>query len=154
MIRITRLYTAQSPDPPIRSPMPFFKNSNASQTSTSSSAPLQPKKESVFDSSSSKSPLFSPNYQVVRPSPSWAPEFAVLTRGRRSPSTRSPTRSQSCVATRHLRAVDPRKRTRLQERHVLETKMGPSPRRRSRKRGPLSTRRRPALPSTAPITKS
>ncbi|KAK4702945.1 hypothetical protein P7C70_g3268, partial [Phenoliferia sp. Uapishka_3] len=48
--------------------MPFFKNSNASNAtvkSSSSTTPLKPPAESIFDSFSSKSPLFSPNYQVV-----------------------------------------------------------------------------------------
>ena len=79
-------------------PMPLFKNSNASQTLTSSSAPLQPKVESVFDSSSFKSPLFSPNYQVVGILTHLVGGLPVLTRRRRSPSTLSPTRSRSSAA--------------------------------------------------------
>ncbi|KAL8283865.1 hypothetical protein RQP46_005297 [Phenoliferia psychrophenolica] len=62
-------------------PMPFFKSSNASKASvasSSSSAPLHPRESSIFDSSSPKSPLYSPNYQV--PVHSLADSIEILRR--------------------------------------------------------------------------
>ncbi|KAL8283848.1 hypothetical protein RQP46_005280 [Phenoliferia psychrophenolica] len=61
--------------------MPFFKSSNASKASvasSSSSAPLNPRESSIFDSSSPKSPLYSPNYQV--PVHSLADSIEILRR--------------------------------------------------------------------------
>jgi hypothetical protein len=46
--------------------MPFFRSSNSSKSSLSSTSPSTPLlSPSIFDSSNSSSPLFSPNYQVV-----------------------------------------------------------------------------------------
>ena len=63
--------------------MLLFKHNSASKasvasSSSSSSSPLNPKEMSIFDSSNPKSPLYSPNYQVVRSRPSLAHLFCTV----------------------------------------------------------------------------